>query len=363
VKAGASDAGRAGFREPVSVPGFPAGGCEAPEPCSGEADGIADDRESRRAEIRVGEADDGTPLLSFLTNRFRYLDAAEWTAAIREGRLRVNGTTAEAEAALRAGDRVEFRMDDLPEPPVRTDYRVVFRDGHLLAVDKPGNLPCHPGGRYFRHTLWHLLRRDEGLEAPRFLHRLDRETSGLVLVARTADAARAGQRLFVGGAIRKIYQVLVEGRFPAGTVRAEGRLAADAASPIRKRRRFIPRDSVHPESLPVADAQGCRTRFRRIAATESLSLLAAVPETGRSHQIRATLHALGFPVTGDKVYGVDETLFLRFIEDRLTAEDRTRLRLPRQALHAAGLDFPHPIAGRPIRLRSALPAEIHSLLG
>lgn len=323
----------------------------------------AADSDARRAEIRVGAADDGARLLPFLTNRFRYLDAAGWAAAIREGRLRINGAAGEANAPLRAGDRVRFRMDDLPEPPVRTDYRIVYRDAHLLAADKPGNLPCHPGGRYFRHTLWHLLRRDEGLETPRFLHRLDRETSGLVLVARTAEAARAGQAIFRDGRVRKWYRVLAEGRFPGGTVRADGWLAADPSGPVRKRRRFIPSDSVDAASFSVADAKPSRTRFRRIATNGELSLLAAFPETGRLHQIRATLRSLGFPVVGDKIYGVDETLFIRFIADRLTPADRVRLRLPRQALHAAGLVFPHPVTGRPLRLRSSLPREIHRLLG
>jgi 23S rRNA pseudouridine955/2504/2580 synthase/23S rRNA pseudouridine1911/1915/1917 synthase len=252
-------------------------------------------------------------------------------------------------------------MADLPEPPVRTDYRIVHRDRHLLAVDKPGNLPCHPGGRYFRHTLWHLLRHQEGMEKPHFLHRLDRETSGLVLIARTAEAARVGRESFVSGAVRKVYQALVEGPFPSGTIHASVWIGRDAGGAVRKRRRFFPEPAgANPPGRPP-DGEPCRTRFRLQARLGPLSLVAAVPETGRLHQIRATLSALGVPVVGDKIYGADETLFLRFIADELSAADRKTLRLPRQALHAAALNIPHPVTGRPLRLRSPFPAEMAEL--
>jgi 23S rRNA pseudouridine955/2504/2580 synthase/23S rRNA pseudouridine1911/1915/1917 synthase len=301
---------------------------------------------------------DGLLLLGFLANRFRYLDRDGWSEAISAGRLWINGRPAGPDDILRTGDRLVFEMDDLPEPPVRTDYRILFRDDHLVAVDKPGNLPCHPGGRYFRHTLWYLLRRREGIQKPRFLHRLDRETSGLVLIARTAEAARVGRESFVSGAVRKVYQVLVEGRFPAGTVHAAGWMARDPDSLVRKRRRFFgEKEGIRPPDGD-GDVRYCRTKFRLQARRGPLSLVVAVPETGRLHQIRATLSALGLPVVGDKIYGVDETLFLRFLSNELTAADREALRLPRQALHAAGLNLPHPITRDPLRLRSALPAEM-----
>lgn len=320
------------------------------------------DPDRRRAALSIGAEADGAPLLRFLSDRFRYLDRDGWAAAIAAGRLRINGRTAGPADRLRSGDRLVFEMDDLPEPPVRTDYRVLYRDAHLLAVEKPGNLPCHPGGRYFRHTLWHLLRRNEGIEKPRFLHRLDRETSGVVLVARTVEAARAGRALFLAGGVQKTYQVLVEGRFPPGTVLGDGWIMADGDSPVRKRRRFIlRRDASAPP--PAEGRQECRTRFRRMTLSGSFSLLAVLPETGRLHQIRATLHALGFPVVGDKLYGIDETLFLRFISDGLTSGDRTRLRLDRQALHSARLVMRHPITGHPLSIRSPLPPEMAHLLG
>lgn len=324
------------------------------------------DPDRRRAELRAGPEAGGQTLLDFLTDRFRYLDRDGWSGAIAEGRLRINGVSAGPDDILRAGDRLVFEMDDLPEPPVRTDYRIVYRDGHLLAVDKPGNLPCHPGGRYFRHTLWHLLRRREGIPKPHFLHRLDRETSGLVLVARTAEAARAGREVFDSGGVRKLYQVLVEGRFPSGTVHASGWIGRDAGSAVRKRRRFFPQPTGDhlPDGSPggppngQTDGQPCRTRFRLQTRLGPVSLVAAMPETGRIHQIRATLSALGFPVVGDKIYGVDETLFLRFLSGDLTATDREALRLPRQALHAAGLRLPHPVTGASLRLRAPVPAEM-----
>ena len=314
----------------------------------------------RRCSAAISRHEAGIRLIDFLAGRFSYLGRESWTDEIAQARVLVNGRATDPVAVLMHGDTVEYLPAAFPEPQVEAAYDVLFEDEALLAVNKPGNLPCHPGGRYFRHTLWALIKRRVPEEGIFFVHRLDRETSGVVLMARHSRYASMLGRQMAGGNFRKRYTALVEGRFPAAPVTAEGVIAPDRASAVRKKMRFIPLGSPDP---PPPDGKPCRTRFKSLVGGSGISLVSASPEGGRHHQIRATLLALGYPVVGDKVYGVDETLFIRFIEDRLTQQDRTRLRLDRQALHSAELEFDHPGTGRRIRIMAPIPPLFEKLLG
>ena len=302
--------------------------------------------------------DAGREVLDYLAGRFTYHSRDEWIALISAGRILVNGTCCAPDTPLANGDEIEYRIEGLPEPPVADNYRVLYEDRALLAVDKPANLPCHPAGPFFNHTLWAFMKRDfEGL-IPRFVSRLDRETSGVVLVARTANVQRTCQALGDAGRIAKVYSVLVEGEFPEA-LSAKGFLLADPASPVRKKQRFVPAREC---AAPPAGARECETIFAHLETRGELSLVEARLVTGRHHQIRATLCSLGYPVVGDKLYGVDDTCFLRFIEDKLTGEDRHRLRLPRQALHATRLRLPHPESGKTLDVRSPVPKAFYEVL-
>ncbi len=310
---------------------------------------------ARRLAVRVTAADAGCGLLDFLSRRFTYLDRAAWQEEIAAGRVIVNAVSITTTHTLQVGDEVEYHPLPMSEPEVATDYRVVYEDDDLLLIDKPAPLPCHPGGRYFCHTLWALLKEHHDLPQPFFINRLDRETSGLVLVAKNEDTARHCAAQFTNHMVEKEYLVLVEGMFPAPEVTATGWLAPDPESAVRKKMRFY-------RECPPLDAKACCTEFTRLTTNNTLSLLRARPHTGRCHQIRATLLGLGFPVVGDKLYGVDEKFFLRFISNRLTATDWQRLRIPRQALHASRLTITHPATGRLLTAAVPLPQEVAKLL-
>jgi len=310
----------------------------------------------RRTAIVAGPGEAGRTVIDLLAARFTYQDRTTWQAAIAAGSVLVNQLPARPENLLQPGDTLEYLFPDLPEPPVNDGYVILFQDRDLLVIDKPANLPCHPGGRYFNHTLWAALSRD--LEPGRldFAHRLDRETSGLVLLARTREASRDLHRQFMERRVGKLYLALVEGIFPE-RLDACGHLVEAPESSLRKKRRFVTRS---------ASGQSCRTLLRRLDTWHAadgcpLSLVEAEPITGRCHQIRATLAGLGFPVVGDKMYGRDETVFQRFIADRLTARDRSILRLDRQGLHSAALRFTHPATGRPMHFEIPLPDDMSGL--
>jgi 23S rRNA pseudouridine955/2504/2580 synthase/23S rRNA pseudouridine1911/1915/1917 synthase len=314
---------------------------------------------TREMNFTIREKDAGRAVGAFLAARFTYHSVSEWAALLGEGRVRVNGSKAEPEAPLRCGDVVTYDASGIPEPPVDERVEVLVDDPLVLAVNKSGNLPCHPGGRYFSHTLWAIVKERLGVREPVLVNRIDRETSGLVLIAKTPEAAQNLWKQFARHVVQKRYDVLVEGVFPE-RAEAAGWLVADRKSAIRKKRRFAV--ATAGGEPPEPGAEWAETAFERVRVCDGFSAVRAIPRTGRLHQIRATLLALGFPVVGDKLYGVDETLFLRFCSDTLTEEDRRRLRLGRQALHATWLRFHHPRFGKLIELEAPLPDDMAALL-
>lgn len=291
----------------------------------------------------VGPESDGTRLVDQLCRRFTYCDQAQWQSFMESGCLLVEGIPGRADQLLVKGQRIEFLPPKDIEPPVDTAYSVVYENSRLLVVYKPPLLPIHPGGPFFAHTLWHLLNHDFG--KVHIATRLDRETSGLVLIARDVATARYLQEQQSLGAIHKTYLALVHGRFPAGRQDASGWLVPDRGSSVRKKRRFVSStDDTATAVEPGADS--CSTMLTGMDCWEAedgpRSLIEAQLRTGRTHQIRATLFSLGYPVLGDKLYGLDEGFFLRFIEAVLSAGDVSRLILPYQALHCASLEFKDP---------------------
>ena len=290
---------------------------------------------------------EGVRLDHFLSGRFTYQSRTGWQELIREGRIAVNGIRVRASRRLHCGDVITFDVQGVAEPDVDPSYTVVLERPDFLVVSKSGCLPVHPSGCYFRNTLLMLMKERYGDLF--VVNRLDRETSGLVVLAKTPETACLLSGLFASRQVEKTYLAAVFGAFPAGTVVKNGWLSADPDSPVRKKRRFTEAD---PGS---DDAEPCGTEFVRLKASGEYSLVECRPHTGRLHQIRATLRSCGFPLLGDKLYGPDDTIFLRFTEDAMTDSDRAALVLPTQALHAWRLRFALPETGEEIECESSPP--------
>lgn len=309
----------------------------------------------RRIQCQISETAAGRNVLDYLAARFTYLPRDSWALNIRENRVLVNRTPAGPGYTLEPGDMLEFISRDTPEPPVNFHVRVLYADSDVMVVDKPANLPCHPAGRYFRHTLWAWLM-EQGAGTPAIINRLDRETSGVLLVACNTRAESRCRRQFARRQVTKQYLAIVEGLFPTALT-AAGWLINMPRPNLTRHRVFMTEEPAAPHKGEKAE-----TAFERIARHDGLSLVRATPVTGRTHQIRATLHSLGFPVTGDKVYGLDAGMFPRFCTDALTNEDWLRLRVKRQALHSCLLEFRHPSDNRLLRFESPLPPELAALM-
>ncbi len=307
---------------------------------------------SRQASCKVAQLTPKTQtLLAYLAERFTYLTSDQWREQILAGSLTCNGHKTAAEEVLQADDVLQFQTRSLTEPPVSWDIDILHEDQDSLIVVKPGCLPCHPAGPFFNHTLWAWLKQQHGLPDIFFCHRLDRETSGLVVIGKTAAVAAEISRSLQSVEAKKEYLVIVHGEFPSEDY-CQGWIYPASDSAIRKKRSFSRQEP--PAHLPHKSAA---TYFRRLASNNWSSLLLARLETGRTHQIRATLCSLGYPVVGDKLYGLDEQLFLRQAQDALSCEDYALLRLPRQALHATHLAFTRP--GRTLEeYHSPLPADL-----
>jgi 23S rRNA pseudouridine1911/1915/1917 synthase len=266
---------------------------------------------------------------------------------------------------LKPSDRVRAEQSILlwrapwDETPAPVDVPVLYEDAHLLAVDKPALLAVHPTARYHRNTLIKILQAARPHCAFLSLgHRLDRETSGVILVSKTRACDRALKKLLERRTgVKKTYVAITWGTPDRGdgatTFRCEHRMELDPDSPLGVKMRV--RDAAEAlQASTVIDVQ----EVRKAAAGRAYSLVRCGLETGRQHQIRLHLATLGAPVVGDKLYGPDDGAFARAADGELTADDSTRLELPRHALHAARIELPHPITGEPLAAEAQLPADM-----
>ena len=309
--------------------------------------------QERTISTIAGPELEGVRLDHFLTERFTYQSRTGWQSIIREGRISVNGIRVRASRRLHAGDVITFDVQGIAEPEVDPTYSVVLDRPGFLVASKSGCLPVHPSGCYFRNTLLMLMKERYGELF--VVNRLDRETSGLVVLAKDAETAGILSGLFASRQVEKTYLAAVFGAFPPGTVVKNGWLSSDPESPVRKKRRFTETD---PGS---EDTEPCSTEFARLKTNGRFSLVECRPHTGRLHQIRATLFSCGFPLLGDKLYGPDDTIFLRFTEDAMTDADRAALVLPTQALHAWRLKFTMPGTDEAVECESAPPVAMTDL--
>jgi 23S rRNA pseudouridine1911/1915/1917 synthase len=239
---------------------------------------------------------------------------------------------------LEGGERLELELPEAPSTEiVREDVplRVAYEDEHLLVIDKPAGVVVHPAPGHASGTLVHGLIGDlaggDAPDRPGIVHRLDRDTSGLLVVARTEESYRGLRNLVRRRGLERRYKALVRGRPRSRRGRIEAPIGRDRRDPTRM-------------SLDTERPRDAVTHFDLERLLDGHALLDVRLETGRTHQIRVHLAAIGLPVVGDRVYGVPEPS------------------LGRQFLHAWRLAFPHPVTGESVEVESELPPELQAAL-
>ena len=233
---------------------------------------------------------------------------------------------------------------------VEVGYQVLFEDDYFLAVDKPAPLPVHPVGRFKEKNLLSLLGKHlrPGKEGLRIVNRLDSETSGLVLVAKSSAMAGKLGILFEQRQVLKEYHAIVLG-VPAAR---EGTISVSLG---------LQTNAVHNIRMPDPNGETAQTDYQVLESFGEYSLLKVTPRTGRTHQIRAHLSFLGHPVAGDKIY-IDPRIFERYIQEGWQEDMRPVVRAERLLLHAIRLEFRHPMTQESMKLSAAMPACFDAFL-
>ena len=289
------------------------------------------------------------PLLDYLAGRFTYQTRETWQARIETGEVTCNGRIATPLQIVKQGDLIACDLPEPPLPDVNLDYQVIYEDAWLLAVNKPGNLKVHGHGRFIQANLVYQLRHNHTPPYPEatLINRLDKDTSGIVLLARDSDTLREVQTQFAARSVEKTYLAVVHG-VPAWTVQ-------DVDLPIGQMpsAEGVYRFGVLDEGKPAQTMIELVRPF-----PPNYALVRLTPKTGRTHQLRVHLAALGHPIVGDLLYLLSDEEFLA----RFEANDNQPEPLPRQALHCLQTTIWHPQQKRPLTLTAPLADDIRTFL-
>ena len=314
-----------------------------------------------KLEYTISQDAAGQRLDKFLRRRLAEMPLSHLYKMVRTKKVRVNGARADIAQLLQSGDVVvvhgarEANPDAAPAAPrprspeaVPQDFAVLYEDAHILVCDKPAGLAVHPGSGITSDTLVdqvraYLLRQGlevaEGEFKPSPAHRLDRETSGVVVVAKTRQAMVRLTEMFTAGEPRKTYLALAKGRFQRGRGTVDLLLPEHQQTQASKRLRGV-------------NLQEAVTHWTRLSGGVDATLLELTIETGRTHQIRRHLAAIGHPIVGDAKYG----------DFPFNRRARSAWGATRMFLHSSRLALPHPVGGKRLVFDAPLPRDLVEVL-
>lgn len=281
----------------------------------------------------IGSEHDGLTLLCYLARLYSHSSAEAWQEKLNRGEVTVDGVMASGNEVIAAGQMVVWNRPPWMEPDAPRHFEVLLEDAHLLAVNKPSGLPTLPGGGFMENTLLRLVQKNYPDANP--VHRLGRATSGIVLFAKTAQAAAKLEASWNTAEVEKIYRALAQ------------RVAVEDNYEILTPIGLVPHPRIGSVWAASPDGKPAKSVARVISRTSGTTTFAVSLHSGRPHQIRIHLASIGHPLVGDPLYG--------FTGRPLEKNPG----LPGDGgylLHAQFLNFRHPIRGVPIQLEADLPS-------
>lgn len=277
---------------------------------------------------------DHQPVIEFLLGMHTQLGREFWQKSCDEGRVRYKDRPLSADEPVRAGWRVEHGVPQTVEPDVSNEVRFIHEDESILVIDKPAPLPMHPSGRFNRNTLVNFLKLSYPAAQLRTVHRLDANTTGVLVLAKTRSLAAALSPQFVNNKVGKVYLAKVTGHPDADSFACDAPISAKASSVAGSR-------AIDDAGLPS------RTEFAVLQTFEDgASLIECRPVTGRTNQIRLHLNHLGVPIVGDTIYSKEQTK---------SAQTRS-IDSPPMCLHAWRLTIKHPQSGEVVTFEAPKPS-------
>lgn len=292
----------------------------------------------------------GKELSTYLSERFTYFSRDKWLEKIREKKVTINGVIAcECDTAL-PGAQISYDAGEFEEPPANLNYKIIYEDKWLLGIDKPGNLLVHRAGKSFRNNLIYQLRavHDPKYVNAQSVHRLDRDTSGVVLIAKTSEACSVMGNLFVKNMVEKEYLAIVKG-IPEFQ-------KSEISIPIGKDRSSLIGYKYRPDPAGKFSV----TMVEEITPIgKTHALMRMRPLTGRTHQIRIHCAATGHPIIGDKLYTMSESQYIKWREN---PQEYGGIDFPRHALHCKSISFKHPYMNTLCTITADLPDDLSNLI-
>lgn len=297
--------------------------------------------------VTISESGAGMRLDVFLSRRFSRYSRSEIVRHIKEGRVVSTQRKLKSSSVLKQGEVLRLFVPGLapttPPPPLPP---ILYEDEHIIAVNKPSGMLVHPSGDTFVWALISLFRRQRPAEKIDLIHRLDKETSGVLLLSKSADANRFVKAQLAARKIKKVYHAIVRGVPSWDSLEVQKPIGNAMESEIGLRR------GVNPEGVDA------HTTFRVLQKMHHHAKVECRLHTGKTHQIRVHLESVGFPIVGDKIYGQPDWVFLEFLKKGYTPAVQQATKVSRQLLHAHWVSFPH-LNGEQLRIVAPLPAEFN----
>ncbi len=299
--------------------------------------------------FEVDKKYDGYRIDRFLSQRLAGYSRNKVQGILAQARVVKEKRPAKANTKVRTGEKVEIAYRRRPEEALRpeTTIPILYEDEDLVIVNKPGDLLSHPTDKIVDHTVLGFLRHSRpDLPKLHLLHRLDRETSGVLALAKNAKAARSWTRHMEARRVHKEYIAVLRGEITPSERTIDLPIGREGGS-IRVR-----------QWVNVPGAVHAVTRYISIGG----SVVRVFPETGRLHQIRVHFAAIGFPLLGDPLYTGDGEVYQKMVAGTATPSDRDALGFSRVALHASALQFAHPMTQSDLRIEAPLPQDMDRLI-